>query len=86
MSVSFMWEIMKPERARCFSSGTSSDSAALKETFGSTISSDSIGVLNAMHRATWLDKLLWSEIAETLERLRGDDFDKTVTIKVWEEY
>ena len=86
MSVSFMWEVVKPERARCFSAGTSSDSEALKETFGNTISTDNIGVLRAMHRATGLEKSLWGEMADTLERLRGDDYDKTVTIKVWEKY
>ena len=86
MAISFMWEIVKPERANSFDAGTSRDEQPMLETFGNTISSDRIPVLRAMHRATGRDKSLWSEIADTLGRLQGDDYETKVAIKVWTEY
>jgi hypothetical protein len=86
MSVSFMWEVAKPTEARSFNAGTSLDESALRETFGDTVSTKDIATLKAMHRATRQEKSLWSEMADTLERLRGEDYDKEVTIRVWTEY
>lgn len=87
MSVSFMWEVVKPERARSFGAGTSSDIEALERTFpGGTISTDDIPILQAMHRAARGDKTLRSEIADTLKRLQGDDYDKKISISVWTQF
>lgn len=94
MSVSFMWEVVKPDRARKFGAGSSSDIDAFKDSFGETVSTKDIPVLRAMHRATRATShqtSLWSEIADTLERLQGDaelagDYDKEVTLKVWTEF
>lgn len=85
MSVSFMWEEIRPERAKAFSAGLSSDIDALKETFGNIVSSVDLPVLRAMHRATRQPKTLWSEMADTLERLSGDEC-APVSLKVWTEF
>lgn len=85
MSVSFMWEVVKPERAKAFCHGTSSDIETLRETFGDTVTSSHIHTLRAMHRATQLKESLWSEIADKLDSLQGDD-PTMVTIKVWTEF
>lgn len=86
MSASFLWEVVKPERAHSFGAGTSSDQPTLEEVFGFTVSTKDIKKLRAMHLATHQKKSLWSEMADTLERLQGDDYEKEVTIKVWVEY
>lgn len=86
MGVSFMWEVVRPERGRCFHEGHSSDIAPLSETFGDTVSTKDVSTLRAMHRARGSEKSLWSEMADTLERLQGDDYDKEITLKVWTEF
>lgn len=83
MSASFCWELVKDSRAHTFDAGTSSDVSALNDTFRGIVSSNQIALLRAMHRATHLKKSLWSEIADTLERLSPN---KEVKIKVWAEY
>lgn len=85
MSVSFLWELVEPERAKAFRSGTSSDMEPLEKTFGGTVSTKDIPTLRAMHRASGLKVSLWSEIADTLERLQGEDED-AVTINIWPEF
>ena len=85
MSVSFMWEVVKPSKAQSFPAGTSSDISTLAETFGNEVSSDQIKTLRAMHRATGHQVSLWGYIAETLERLQGDSHDP-VSIRVWTEF
>ena len=86
MSASFCYEIVKPSRANTFAHGTSSDAEALAATFASPITSKDIPTLRAMHRATRLKDSLWNDIADALERLRGDDYQNEVSIKVWVEY
>ncbi len=86
MSASFCYEIVKPARAKTFTHGTSSDVEALKDTFGPTVSAAQIPVLRAMHRATRLEKTLWSDIADALERLQDGDYESDVSIRVWVEY
>lgn len=83
MSVSFCYAVVRPAALR-FSNGTSSDVETLHVTFGGVVSSDKINMLRAMHRATQLKESLWSEIADALERLGGDDME--VTLKIWTEY
>jgi hypothetical protein len=86
MSVSFMWEIVKPSRAKSFRYGTSSDEVALANTFGNEISLADISTLKAMHRATRLENSLWSDIADTLERVSGDGGTTDTKLRVWTEY
>jgi hypothetical protein len=92
MSASFYWELVKPHNPKSFRCGTSSDAPALKETFPSgVISTADLNMLHAMHRAATRgrdrdEETLWSDIARTLERLQGDDYEKVVSIKVWVGY
>ena len=86
MSVSFCWEVVKPTVPKTFRHGTSNDIDPLDKTFGRVITSKEIPMLRAMHRATRLDNSLWNDIADTLERLQGDDCSKDVSIKVWTEF
>jgi len=86
MSASFCWEIVKPTRSKSFSCGTSSDVDALKKTFGDQITNKDIQMLRAMHRATRAEKSLWGEIADTLERLEGGNYEQPVVLKIWVEY
>lgn len=81
-----MWEVIKPDRARSFGAGTSSDIVTFRDIFGDKVSTSDLNLLKAMHRASRLEKSLWSEIADTLDRLQGNDFEKVVTLKVWTEY
>ena len=84
MSVSFMWEIIKPDRAACFARGTSSDIEPLKKTFDGEIGASDLRTLRAMHDATHLKESLWAEIADTIETLTGDNPE--LKIKVWTEF
>lgn len=86
MSVSFMWELIKPEKAKAFRNGTSSDVETLRRIFGKQVSSTQIPVLNAMHAATRQKESLWGDIAATLERLQGEDYEKEVKLRIWTEY
>ena len=86
MSVSFYWEVVKPGQARAFNNGTSSDIAALLNTFGQDICTTDIPKLRAMHAATHLNASLWSDIADALERLQGDADDAEIKIRVWTEF
>ena len=83
MSVTFMWEIVKPDRGRSFGCGTSSDVEILRNVFGATVSDADIEKLRAMDLAAGRSKTLWGEIADTLERLSEAD---SVTLKIWPEY
>lgn len=85
MSVSFCWEVVKPSKARTFNSGTSSDVEILRNTFGEAVSTDDVRALRAMDLVAGQHKTLWGDIADTLERLSGDDA-KAITIKIWTEY
>lgn len=82
MSVSFMWEIIKPGKAKSFAAGTSSDIDPLRRIFGDTVETKDIPTLRAMHAATHCDTSLWSEIADTLERLDDED----AKLKIWTEF
>lgn len=86
MSVSFRWEVEKPERARSFGAGTSSDESTFLDLFSGRCSTEHIPMLKAMHLATKQSKSLWGEIADTLERLQGNDCEKSVTLRIWTEY
>lgn len=87
MSVSILWEVVKPQNARSFRFGVSDDLTTFKSTFGDTVCSTSIPTLRAMHAASSRGaNTLWGECADILERLQGDDFDKPVSIKVWGEW
>ena len=83
MSVSFVWEIVKPEQGRSFGCGTSSDVDILRNVFGATVSDADIDKLRAMDLACGQSKTLWGEIADTLERLSEAG---SVTLKIWPEY
>lgn len=78
-----MWRELAPEKDRKFGAGTSSDIDVLKNTFGQTVSTDDINTLQAMHRAVHQERSLWGEIAETLNRLQGDDPSRHVTLEIW---
>lgn len=83
MTISFVFSIVDPDHKRSFKNGTSSDVATLQETFPDFIvSTTEIKILRAMHRATGLKESLWSEIADTLERLRGDDCDREIKLEI----
>lgn len=84
MSVSFMWELVKPKDPRSFRAGTSSDIGPLKETFGDVVSTKDIPTLRAMHRSTHLAASLWSEMADALESLQGEEDE--ISIRVWTEF
>lgn len=86
MSVSFMWEVVKPSKAQCFRHGTSSDTDALRATFGDFVKSSDLYALHAMHRVTGQKESLWNDIAETIERLGGDDGTTEVKLRIWTEY
>ncbi len=86
MGVSFLWEVVKPTKANCFRCGLSSNEDVLKNTFGATVSTKDIDMLRAMHRAVDNTDTLWGEIADTLERLQGDDYDKEVSLRIWTQY
>lgn len=86
MGVSFLYEIERPKRAKTFKNGTSSDIAALEETFGGKVSTKDIATLHAMHRATHQKESLWSDIVHTLETLCGDDFANEITLVIWKEF
>jgi hypothetical protein len=80
-----MWRDTSKDRT--FKTGSSDDVAALKSTFGTQVSTDDINTLQAMHRACGRrDQTLWGEIAETLNRLQGDDPERKVTLEIWPEY
>jgi hypothetical protein len=85
MSATFCWEVKKTTR-NSFRWGTSSDQAALETIFGGECSTADIKTLRAMHAALRAESSLWSEIADKLEALQGDDYDKEVTLKIWTEY
>lgn len=86
MSTSFCYQVVNPTALKSFAHGTSSDADALRNTFGNLVSSKQIHILRAMHAATQQKASLWSDIADKLEYLQGDDFDKEVQLKVWVEY
>lgn len=86
MSATFLYEIINPAAAKSFAHGTSSDVEALTRVFGNRVSTKDIPTLRAMHLATSLTHSLWNDIADTLERLQGDDYEKEVTLKIWVEY
>ena len=85
MSATFCWEIKKTTR-HSFRHGISSDANALQTIFGGACSTDDIKTLRAMHAALRAESSLWSEIADKLEALRGEDYDKEVTLNIWAEY
>ena len=91
MSVSFRYEVINPTSARTFDAGVSSDAVVLEEVFGTlpvTMVQSHIPTLRAMHKATGQIKTLWSEIADVLERLQGEDYStiRIEGIKIWAEY
>ena len=86
MSVSFLWEVVKPSKAKTFRNGTSSDVQALRETFGDCVKSSDLYALRAMHRVSGCKESLWSEIADTIERMSGDDGTTDTKIRIWTEY
>lgn len=86
MSASFRYEVINPAKAKSFAHGTSSDVDAPNDIFGKIISTKYVPVLRAMHKATHLSESLWNDIADLLEHLQGNDYDKEVSIKVWVEY
>ena len=85
MSVSFCWEVVKPETARTFAAGTSNDVETLKNTFGDTVSDQDIRTLRAMDLAAGRHKTLWGEIADTVERI-SEGSDKPTKLRIWTEY
>lgn len=83
MSVSFCWETVRSS-PRTFAHGTSSDMQALKQIApDGVLSTDDIKMLRAMHAASGRTDSLWNDIASTLERLLGDDYDQKISIRVW---
>lgn len=86
MSVSFCWNVVKHSHWT-FAHGTSSDVEALNVVApNGVLSTNDLQTLRAMHAATTLKESLWSDIADILGRLQGEDYVKTVSIKVWTEY
>lgn len=85
MGVTFCWELIKAKPPKRFSAGSSSSVEALRKTFDDMISTDHIPMLRAMHLASCLERSLWGEMADTLERLQGDGHE-TISLRVWTEY
>lgn len=91
MSVSFTWKIKTIER-NVFRHGTSNDIATLDYVFpGREVSSDDIKILRAMHNASHSPHAdqydsLWKDIADKLEGLQGEDYDKRIELKIDTEF
>lgn len=87
MSVTFCWDLVRTNPSR-FAHGTSSDVDALKHIApNGVLSTNDLQTLRAMSAAVGSDRqTLWSDIADVLKRLQGEDYDKTVSIKVWTEF
>jgi hypothetical protein len=88
MSVSFIWELVRNQKALSLSSGSSSDIETLRKVFGdpAEISTREISKLRAMHEATGRSHSLWSAIADKLEQLQGSGAETEICIKVWTEF
>jgi hypothetical protein len=86
VSVTFCWDLVRTNPSR-FANGTSSDVDALKLIApNGVVSTNDLQTLRAMHAATTRRESLWGDIGAVLERLQGEDYAKTVSIKVWTEF
>lgn len=86
MGVSFSWEL-KSSRRNLFRNGTSSDIDILDNTFPDReITSNDIRMLRAMHNASRSKASLWNDIADKIEALQGDDYEKLITLKIDTEF
>ena len=88
MGVSFTWRLVETDRKPVLRGGSSSDIAVLDEMFPSrVISSDDIRLLRGMAKTSFSgSNSLWGEIADKLEALQGDDYDKKIAIVIEPEF
>ncbi len=86
MSVSFIWEL-KTDKRNSFRNGTSSDIKALDEMFPQReITSNDVKLLRGMHASTNYKESLWKDIADKLDAIQGEDYNKVVILKIDTEF